>query len=108
MNRILALFRSSPGKRIHLTNEFHQDINWFLKFLPLYNGITCIKKPPIEAQDTLYLDACLTGMGAVWQNRVYATPRCDIVGFDLSITHLEMLNLVVAIKTWGTFWKKFI
>ena len=31
-------------------------------------------------------------MGAVWQNRVYATPRCDIVAFDLNITHLEILE----------------
>ena len=105
VNRILALFRSSPGKRIHLTDEFHQDIDWFLRFLPLYNGITCIKKAPIEGQDTLYLEACLTDMGVVLQNRVYATPRCDIVGFELNIAHLEMLNLVVAIKTSGKFWR---
>ena len=44
INRILALFRSSPGQRIHLTHEFYQDIDWFLKFLPIYNGISCIKK----------------------------------------------------------------
>ena len=62
INRILALFRSSPGHRICLTDEFQHDIDWFLKFLPLYNGVTCIKKLPFEAQDMLYLDACLTGM----------------------------------------------
>ena len=106
MNSILALFRASPGQKIHLTDEFYQDMDWFLKFLPLYNGFTCINKVPIEAQDTLYLDACLTGMGAVWHNRVYATPRCDIVGFELNITHLEMLNLIVAIKIWGKFWQR--
>ena len=105
INRILALFRSSPGQRIHLNREFYQDIDWFLRFLPIYNGISCINKVPIQEQETLYLDACLTGLGAVWQNRVYATPRYDIVGFDLNTTHLEMLNLVVAIKVWGKFWK---
>ena len=39
INRILALFRSSLGQKIHLTKEFYKDKDWFLKFLPLYNGI---------------------------------------------------------------------
>ena len=96
---ILALF-SSPGQKSHLTREFYQEIDWFLKFLQ-YNGITCIKKAPV----LLYLDACLTAMGAVWQDMVYATPRCDIVGFKLNITHLKMLNLIIALKVWGHFWQ---
>ena len=47
------------------------------------------------------------GMGAVWQNRVYATPIYEIPGFELTITHLEMLNFVIALKVWGPFRKHF-
>ena len=47
----------------------------------------------------------MTGNGTVRQDRVYATPRCDIVGFELNITHLEMLNLIIALKVWGHFWQ---
>ena len=49
--------------------------------------------------------ACLTGMGAVCRNTVYATPIYEIPGFELTITHLEMLNFVISLKVWGPFWK---
>ena len=44
-------------------------------------------------------------MGAVWRNRVYATTIYEIPGLALTITHLEMLNFVVALRVWGPFWK---
>ena len=67
VNRILALFReNSHSKKIHLTPEFYKDIHWFLTFLHSYNGISFIKKNAVNPNQALYLDACLTGMGAVW------------------------------------------
>ena len=106
VNRILALFRACSGTRIALTHDFHQDLDWFIRFLPHFNGVTCLKKEPIiDNSQELYLDACLTGMGAVWWNRVYATPIFEIPGFELTITHLEMLNFVIAFKVWGRFWQ---
>ena len=105
VNRILALFRACSGPKITLTQEFHQDLDWFLRFLPHFNGVTCLKKDPIDNSQELYLDACLTGMGAVWCNRVYATPIFEIPGFELTITHLEMLNFVIALKVWGRFFE---
>ena len=88
-----------------LDNQFHKDIEWFLKFLPTFNGITFINKPQVDATQSLYLDACLTGLGAVWRNRFYATPAPHIPELDISIVHLKMLNTVVALRVWGHFWQ---
>ena len=105
VNRILALFRACSTPRIALTHDFHQDLDWFIRFLPHFSGVTGLKKDSIDNSQELYLDACLTGMGVVWWNRIYATPIFEIPGFELTITHLEMLNFVIAFKVWGWFWE---
>ena len=93
INRMLSLFRQNAhNPRIPLTAEFHQDLNWFLKFLPKFNGVTYIHKASIPESQTLYIDASLTGLGGVWNGQVYATPIFDIYGIPLNIVHLEMLR----------------
>ena len=105
INRMLKLFRDSHGtKKIPLTEEFHSDLHWFLTFLPRFNGVTYIDKPEIPDNRTLYIDACVTGLGGVWGQLVYATPVSPIIGYTLKIVHLEMLNVVVALRLWVTEW----
>ena len=104
INCILALFRQNSHKKwIRLTADFIADIDWFITFLPHFNGITFFKKVPIPENHALYLDASLIGMGAVWANRVYSTPVFEIPNFELKIVHLEMLNIVIALRVWGRF-----
>ena len=106
VNRILAFFRDNHGARkFKLTKGFYQDINWFIRFLPTFNGSTKIFKPRISNPQSLHIDACLTGVGGIWGHRVYAAPVPLFGKFSLNITHLEMLNLLVALRTWGKFWK---
>ena len=106
VNRILTLFRDNCDKKtIMLDDQFHKDIEWILKFLPTFNGITFMHKSEIDTTKTLYLDACLTGLGAIWRDRFYAAPVPEIPDFDTSIVHLEMLNIVVAPRVWGHFWQ---
>ena len=105
INRMLALFRNMSNKRrIHLTSEFHKDLAWFLVFLPQFNGTTYINISNIPYSHTLHVDASLTGLGGVWNNQVYTTPIFDINGMDLKIVHLEMLNLLIALKLWAHEW----
>ena len=59
----------------------------------------------MDSGQSLYLDACLTGMGAIWRDRVYATPIHDCGDLDLKIIHLEMLNVVIALRAWGVHWR---
>ena len=101
INRMLTLFRANPnGKKIVLTSEFKMD----LKFLPNFNGINIIDKNTIAVDQTLYIDASLTDLGRVWNNKVYCTPTFPIADFSLKIVHLEMLNIVVALRLWGARW----
>ena len=99
VNRILALFRAKQAaERIFLTPAFHSDLDWFLRFLPSYNGVTFLRKSEIPNSQTLHVDTSLTGLGGVWNKEVYATPIFNVYGFDLKIVHLEMLNLIIALK----------
>ena len=105
INRMLTLFRNASDKRrIHLNSDFHKDLAWFLAFLPRFNGITYINKPNLPYNHTLHIDASLTGLGGIWNNQVYATPIFDIYGMDLKIVHLEMLNLLIALRLWAQQW----
>ena len=107
VNRILATFRNNFTKnKIKLSREFFQDLNWFLTFLPSFNGTSKIFKDPIPANNQLFIDACLTGVGGISGHRVYAAPIPQFQDFHPSITHLEMLNLLVALRLWANHWAK--
>ena len=106
VNRILTVFRKHHDKsRILISEDFRQDIKWFTTFLPHFNGITILKKEPIRDSNTLHIDASLTGLGGVWGHRVYSTPIYPISDFKLKIVHLEMFNILLALRTWGDFWQ---
>ena len=48
-NRMLELFRK---KKIHLSTSFFQDVEWFKKFLPHFNGTTIFRKPYIPESES--------------------------------------------------------
>ena len=105
INRMLTFLRKNAhSNKITLDREIFQDLNWFLTFLPQFNGITCINKAIIAEDHTLHVDASLTGLGGVWSNRIYASPIIQLTCFDLKIVHLEMLNILVALRKWQNFW----
>ena len=90
------------SSRILLDAEFQKDLNWFLTFSTSFNGVTMYDIRPIS--DHIYLDTCLTGLGGYFRNIVYTIPLP--LGFEhYSIIHLEMLNIVVALKIWGPMWR---
>lgn len=103
-NRVLATLRGSPEKgQVKLTDEFQKDIAWFNKFLTQFNGSSFFHKQLNEEVQNMYLDACLVGMGGVWGTEVYqcAVPYLSAYP-NASIVHLEMLNVLVALRLWTT------
>ena len=99
VNRILALLRDNANKAyIHLTQDIFRDIQWFIHFLPRFNGVVFINKDDLEDNETLCIDASLTDIGGVWGNRVYAIPILDIPDFAFKIVHLEMINILITIR----------
>ena len=103
LNRMLQVLRDNVGvTRIFLHADFHRDLTWFITFLTSYNGVTMYNIRPISGH--IYLDACLTGLGGSFKNMVYTIPLP--LGFkNYSIVHLEMVNIVVALKVWGPMWR---
>ena len=39
INRILHLFKTTTSRTIFLSESFYRDIDWFVRFLPSFNGI---------------------------------------------------------------------
>ena len=98
-NSILQTLCEAPVKgSVRLSESFFKDINWFAHFLEVFNGsveIHSIFTPTSE----LYVDSCLTGMGAFDQGKVYAIPVHSSLSLR-SILHLEAANVLVALRCW--------
>ena len=99
LNRLLTTLRSMEGTYTVLDKDFHRDVAWFNRFLETFNGTSFFKKSPENF--TLHLDACLTGLGGVFGNKVYhiALPE-ELTARP--IAGLEMLNILVAVRIWAT------
>ena len=82
---------------IPLTGEAKRDINWFLKFLPTFNGTTFFDHRPVTV--SMELDASLQDLGARWGHQVY-TLTIPLGYNNLNICHLEMLNILLAFRVW--------
>ena len=102
VSRLLATLRATPRQGfITLDEEFKRDVAWFATFLPKYNGIHFIDSSIDDMQ--IEVDSCMTGCGGIHGDEYYH------VEFPVSITaqkrpicHLEMLNILVAVKLWST------
>ena len=102
LNRMLQVLREQADKTIiTLPPVFFKDLQWFNTFLTQYNGVTMYDIRPVTAE--IFLDASLTGLGGVFGHQVYALalPK-DFMGYN--IVHLEMLNIVMALKVWSQNW----
>ena len=106
-NRMLQNLRDTPKRGSEtLSLGFKQDLDFFGKLLPRYNGIKIIEKTTVACHAVLELDACLLGCGAFVGNEFYSERfPSRVLRCEHSIAHLEMLNVVVAIKTWAEQWK---
>ena len=99
---MLQLLRDNFDKnKIKVTVDFTKDLNCFKTFLASYNGVTFYDIRPLH--DQIHLDVCLTGLGGAFINMVYFIPIP--IGYKgYNIAHLEMVNVVVALKVWGQCW----
>ena len=102
LNRMLDLLRTSVKQsKITLTHPFLKDLHWFQTFLPQFNGTAFFDHPKVQGE--IALDASLVGLGAIFENAVYAI-LLDMGYWGFDIVHLEMLNILVALRTWKSCW----
>ena len=100
---MLDLLRTSDKlTKISLNMDFKGDLNWFIQFLPQFNGKAFISHRPITEE--IELDASLQGLSARWGHQVY-TISIPLGFKNFTIVHLEMLNILVAICTWACQWQ---
>ena len=66
----------------------------------MYNGVTYFQYTPNR---NVYLDACTTGLGAIYEAQVYALPLPK-AWQNINIASLEMINILVALKVWHSQW----
>ena len=105
MSRLLNRLRSLPSKpsRFPVTSEMLSDIDWWLTFLPLFNGSAMIALRPHDFHDVLFTcDSSLHRGGATCFDECtsFAFPR-DIEELALHINALELFVLVMAVKIWA-------
>ena len=105
VNRVLQVLRNAPIRgRILLNEAFYRDISWFNTFLEEYNGCTKIHRVQ-DPHFSVYVDACLQGLGAYCNDKVYFKEIPECYKWLLNIVHYEMMNVVVAFRTWAHLWK---
>ena len=102
-NRILHFLRAMPPTGfVEIDTEFREDLKFFNELFPAYNGISIINKTPVNSADSIELDACLTGCGAICSDQYYScTFPHQVLGENHHISHLETLNIVVALRLWA-------
>ena len=102
LNRLLGVLRSMEDRsQVPITLEAKRDINWFIQFLPKLNGVTFFDYRPINA--IIELDVSLQGLGARGGDQVYS-PGIPLGYMNFHIAHIEMLNMLAAIKIWHNEW----
>ena len=71
-------------------------------FLYTFNGVNYFSHAKV--QQTVFIDATISRVGAIWGSRAYSLPLPDLV-VGLPITQCEMFNIVVCLHVWGESWK---
>ena len=102
LNRMLDVLHRNYDKRvITLTQRFRRDLRWFDKFSLCFNGMSMYahKRSDYSAE----LDACLDGLGSVWNNYVYHIPITR-GHMQWTIVHLEMINILIALCAFAAHW----
>ena len=104
MSRLLNELRSCDSRRstIPVSSELKLDLQWWLYFLDKYNGVSVIGTEFLESSEQLFsTDASLTGCGAICEGEYFHELfPLSVTQQQLSITQLELLTVVVAIKLW--------
>jgi len=102
LDRIKML--NKPWHRSRITKAMLQDIDFWLFWLPHFNG--CMSMVDVRPLTPVYLDACNISLGAYYDNDWIYTPldQCWPTARPLHINHKEVLALEPAATRWGHLW----
>ena len=96
MNRLLAALRGVRHNLIKVTPEIVADLEWFRKFIRVYNGKSVI--PSQEVSKTIYVDSCLVSGGSTDGKHAYWYEYHNEL-VNMPISQLECINLLNALDS---------
>ena len=97
--------RRFPSEKISLNVNQVRDLDWWITFLPDYNGVSFFIDKNITPASSLQIicDACNVGGGASWGSKwLYVRWSGQDVNNDIQTKELDII--VRAASTWGKFW----
>ena len=97
VSRLLEALRAAHHNTIKVSEEMKADFRWFTEFCGQWNGKSYI--PAVQPAREIYVDACLSGIGATDGVRAYGGQVAPIHDGAANITELEALNVVVAVHS---------
>ena len=104
-SRILAFMKQMPqAGHVRIPEEVRKDIDWWLKFMPQFNGISAIPENKWTGPNAIFsTDVCPQGMGGWSQGEYFHTvfPIAIVNNQLVSINELEALTVMVGLKLWG-------
>ena len=107
LRRLIDLSTTVPKLHHHidLNTESRADIQWWLDFLPSWNGVCLIQQDPITSVAlSLYTDASGLGIGAVYGHKWFSLPWPNAGYANLHVSVQELFAIVVAVHTWSDEW----
>ena len=124
--RIIDLLCMLPegNPRIHLSNEFKLDLQWWSDFAEIFNGTACVIENSFGLGPTIFSDSSLMGygyvMGSYWQAGYFSSDTYPS-GYNamnpdhshwlnyscpsVNINVLELIPLLLATRRFGASWR---
>ena len=92
-----------PNQYLPISLEIKADLQWWLKFLVRFNGVSIIPSPTFTP-DVLFTDACLSGVGGHFRNQCFHAqfPDAIVSLHHYNINVKELLAIIVALRLWGS------
>ena len=88
---------------ISINSEARKDIQWWVDFLPLWNGVGMFQDDIVSSNDIkLFTDASFLGLGGYYDGQWFSVPFNNTKNH--SISYLELLAIVVSVFCWGDDW----
>ena len=90
VNRLLENLRTMNDIQI-MNEDVIRDVVWLFQFLKSFNGKCHYIYTPLQCNNYIELDACLTGVGGRYNDQVYQYQLINNeVPCSFSIVHLEL------------------
>ena len=103
----LKVLYQSENRSHPIPSYVKKDIQWWHRFLPLYNGVSMMMTEEFSQPDEIFSsDSCLSACGGYWEGSFFHAKFPDkILSQNFHINILEMLSVILCLRLWGSCYK---